>query len=41
MKQILLKFRPILTIKTQTNSRTTFDKNEVRSGQMRGEIRDL
>ena len=31
MKQILLKFGLILTIKTQTNSRTTFDKNEVRS----------
>ena len=30
MKQILLKFRLFLTIKTQTNSRTTFDKNGVR-----------
>ena len=31
MKQILLKFRLILTIKTRTNSWTIFDKYEVRS----------
>ena len=30
MKQILYKFRLILTIKTQNNSQTTFDKNEGR-----------
>ena len=29
LKQILQNFRLILTIKIQTNSRTTFDKNEV------------
>ena len=39
MKQILLKFRLILTIKTGTNSPTTFDKNEVRSGRVRWDQR--